>query len=268
MTRWVVVVVLLALAATPAAASGTSWGLEAWLSGATAVTTPTDRQWKGNFGVGTGVAPDYLGSADYEGVILPLVDIEWRGRYFLTTQRGLGVNLFRDRTLRAGPRITYDLGRDSGDNPFLAGLTDVDPSLEAGFFFELYRGNWRYTGDLRNGITDGHDGLLGSFGVAVGGRISERASLIFGGDLTWMDSDYVQAYFGVLAGQAASGRPAFEGTAGVRDVSGRGTLVYNINPTIYVSLDARVNWFIEPVDSPLVQDPYQFFGGAILGYRF
>jgi len=260
---------LLVLSAAPASASGSSWGYEAWLSSATAVKPEPSGEWHVNIGLGSGLAPDYLGSSDYGNTFLPLVDIDWRGAYFLSTKRGAGLSVYRKGNLRFGPRLTYDRGRNSKVNPLLNGLTDIDSSIEAGFFVENFSGPWRFTADVRQGITKGHKGALANLGVAFGGRFSERASLIFGGGVTWMSADYAVAYFGVPAGRTATLRPQFTPSAGTRDFDGYANLIFNLNKSVYVTLDARVNFMRGSAEeSPLTGRATQVFVGTIVGHRF
>ena len=79
------------------------------------------------------MAPEYQGSDTNEVKPLPLVDIDYMGKVYASTQRGIGYNIWRTRTVRAGPRLTWDFGRDSSDHAPLASLPDVDPALELGF---------------------------------------------------------------------------------------------------------------------------------------
>ena len=259
----------LLLAAGPAKASGYGWGLEAWLAGANAVSPPPADAWAINLGIGAGYVPDYLGSDDYEGTILPLVDIEWRRAYFISTQRGIGTHFIREGNLRIGGRLTYDRGREASDNILLNGLEEIDPSVEAGLFLLNYSGPWRFFADVRRGVTDGHEGTLVSGGVAMGGRFSERASLICGGGATWMDGTYAEAYFGVPANRVTALRPFFTPESGFRDVDGYMHLIYNFTQQVYLSLDTRVTLFVgDANDSPLVEQSYQAFTGMMVGYRF
>lgn len=251
---------LVILAAGPARAANVE-GWEPWLSGATALTNyGSASEWRGNLGVGVGAAPDYPGSDDYELVPMPLIDVAFRDTYFLSTQRGLGVVLFRSGLFRAGPRLTYDRGRKESENAALRGLGDIEPSFEAGVFFEYYRHSWRFSGDLRQGLLDGHQGLIASGSVAVGGRFSDRSNLIVGADVHLSDSEYMNAYFGL--GQFRAG-------AGVRDVGAYLDFVYLVTPNVYVTLDTRMSVLLgDAATSALTTEDLQYFLGTLVGYRF
>ena len=72
----------------PAHATGSTLGLESYLAGATSILPNRRKAWNFNLGIGVGTAPEYIGGKDYEPVVLPLIDIDWRGRVFASTQRG------------------------------------------------------------------------------------------------------------------------------------------------------------------------------------
>ena len=258
MPRILLVLCLLCASASASAADVEYW--EAWTAGANALRPGIPAsQWRGNVGVGVGFAPDYPGSRDYELVGLPLVDFEWRETFFASTQRGVGAHLFTTRQIRAGPRLTYDRGRDNEANERLRGLPEIDPSVEAGAFIEYYRKAWRFTADARKGITDGHEGVIVSGSAAFGDRLSERSSLILGANLHFADSDYMDAYFSVGGISAASG---------LRDVGFFLHAIYSLSDRIYITLDPRITLLQgDASKSALTNDDVQYFIGTLVGYR-
>tara|TARA_B100000029_G_scaffold312132_1_gene304639 strand:+ start:247 stop:1059 length:813 start_codon:yes stop_codon:yes gene_type:complete len=240
---------------------------EHWLAGAMATRLGERGEWRVVMGAGAGLAPEYRGADDYEGKALPLVDIEWRGAYFASTQRGLGVNIVRQRSTRAGPRITYDLGRDTSDSTALIGLADVDLTVEAGVFAEHFTRAWRIKADLRMGL-NGHEGIIGSFDVALGGALADRTSLIIGGKIHAADEKYMQAYFGVPAG-GTTNFTFFQPKAGLRDITGYATMTYVITDNIYVTLDMSASLMTgDAADSPISISDDQYFVGTMIAYRF
>jgi MipA family protein len=244
--------------------------LEAWTFGSTATRIENNSEWKVNLGGGMGYAADYMGSDDYTSHFLPVADIEWRGTWFLSTQRGLGLNLVRTRQTNAGPRITWSAGRDSSDNTDLSGMADLSSSVEAGFFIRHFSGSWRFEADLRYGLNDsGHHGIVGSASVALGGRLSEDSSLIIGASTTYGSESYMTANFGVTNSEAAAGRAAYAPSGGIRDFSGFASVVYNINQNIYLTIDGRGTMLnSQASNSPLVKASEQYYVGSTVGYRF
>ncbi len=259
-----------ALTAPDARASGATYGREARLAGATAVLPNAENEWNYNFGVGFGTAPGYFGDKDYDTHLSPLIDIDWRQRIFLSTQRGLGAVLFRSSSFRMGSRLTYDQGRDNGDSAFIRRLPDVDPSVEAGLFFENYSAGWRLWGDARKGLqSEGHNGLVGSLGVDRAGRISERASIVAGASVTAASKRYNDAYFGVPRNTAGFAVAGFTPEAGVRDVGAHVNLIFQVTDQIYFTVDATLNLMLgDPSKSPIVREDLPFYIGTSVGVRF
>ena len=244
--------------------------LEAWTFGSTATRIENNSEWKVNLGGGLGFGPDYVGSDDYTGHVLPVFDIEWRGAYFLSSQRGLGLNVVRRRQTKAGPRLTWSAGRDPSDNTDLSGMTDLSSSIEAGIFFQHYNGPWRLEGDIRYGLnSSGHHGVVGNASLALGGRLSEDSSLIIGGFASFGSATYMAANFGVASAEATTGRAVYTPTAGFKDIGGFATIVYNLNKNIYLTIDGRGTLLMEQAaNSPLVKASDQYYVGSTIGYRF
>lgn len=256
-----IVILTSVLATTPARAANPD--LEAWTSGAMA--TRVDRgssEFRFNVGGGLGFGTDYHGSDNYDIHFLPLVDIEWRGAYFLSTQRGLGLNLIRRRQTKAGPRITRAAGRKKSLNTDLPDTIDLDPSYELGLFAEHFSGAWRFDADIKYGLNSaGHHGVIASAGVALGGRLSELSSLIIGGRIHYANADYMVANYGVPS--------SYTPTGGLRDIAAYASLVYSVTDQIYLSIDGRGEMLMEQVTlSPIVKADAQYFVGTVLGIHF
>lgn len=268
--RIALAIILLFFSCVPQAdATGNTIGLESYLAGATAILPDRRKAWNFNLGIGVGTAPEYLGGKDYETVVLPLIDIDWRGRAFASTQRGLGFSFLRTNAgFRVGASITYDQGRDSGDDPILRGLADIDPSFEAGLFFENYNGPWRISGNVRKGLqSDGHNGIIGSLLASFGGRLNQNASLILGASVTGGDSSYNSSYFSVSG--STGGLAEFPAQAGLRDVGGQINFIYLFSERFYATIDAKTNLYMgDPGKSPVVQEDLPFFIGTVFGIRF
>lgn len=90
-----------------AATVGGTRSYESQLSGATdtAVNFSRSNDWSGILGGGIGLNPKFIGSSDSEISALPLFDVEWRGAYFASTQRGVGLNFYRRSGLKMGPPL-------------------------------------------------------------------------------------------------------------------------------------------------------------------
>lgn len=273
--KCLVMAAALLVAAAPGvkAADVGAGGFENQLSGAVDTTIERldeDSQFRGVIGGGIGAANTFVGSGEFEVVPLPLFDLEWRGAYFLSTQRGLGLNVIRKRTLKVGPRLTLDQGRDAGDDSFLTGMTDIDPTIEGGVFLVGFGGPWRIKADARRGFSSGgHEGIVASLDVAYGARIDDRTNVIIGGNVHWANDAYTSRFFGVTAAEATATRPAFVAESGIQDFGGYLNVVFNFNERFFLSAQARAaNLVGSAADSPLSENDQQFFTGTLLGYRF
>jgi outer membrane protein len=247
------------------------YDLESWLSASNSVRPGNfgDSRLRTTLGFGGVVAPEYMGSDEYEVKPLPMVELVYGGRLFASTQQGIGYNLWRRRTIRAGPRITFDLGRESSDYAAIATLPDVEFGVEAGLFFEAYKGAWRWRGDVRYELGGGYNSLFGNIDVAWGQRWTENASIIVGGNMTVMGEGYAQSYFGVPASSATSSLPSYSADAGIRDVSGYAQLVFDFSKRFYLAFETRGTLYLmSAADSPVTINDATLATSAVAGVRF
>jgi outer membrane protein len=232
-------------------------------------TVKPDSDWQGIVGAGAGVRPKFPGSEDYEVTLLPGFDVEWRGAYFLSTHRGLGLNFFRGPTFKAGPRLTYDFGRDSSESNFLRGLPDIDAGAELGVFGEALFGDLRLRSDLRKGLSEGgHNGYVLTIDGAYGGQVNDQLRIVLGGFTHYVTEEFMQKYFDVSVG--AAGRPVFRSSGGgLTDLGVYLNMHYSVTERAFVSFATRGATFIgDAADSPISQQDLQYFLGLSVGYRF
>jgi outer membrane scaffolding protein for murein synthesis (MipA/OmpV family) len=245
---------------------------ELWTSSANAVLPAKQGSlgpFRLNVAAGAAAAPEYLGSDSIAMKPLPLVDLNYAGALFLSTQQGVGWNMWRKTTLRAGPRITFDYGRLASDSPKLAGLPDIELGTELGLFLEGFSGAWRFKSDIRQEVGGGHGGLLLNGEVAWGSRWSKNASIILGGRMTYMDDTYAESYFSIAAANATAGRSTYAAAGGFRDANAYVQLIYDFTQAFYVSTELRGTMLMEQAaDSPISESDAFFTGSVMVGYRF
>lgn len=231
--------------------------------------------WDVSLGLGLALQPTYEGDDEYEVAPEFLLDISWRDRAFLTTEknRGLGLNLIRSRQVRAGTYLTLDWGREESDATRLAGTGDIEISPEVGIFGELYAGSWRFSADLVEGLNrEGQDGTLITFAGEFGGRVNEQLTVSAEGSAAYGGENYMRTYFGVNPGQAAtSGKAVFFPEAGFKDITGAVNFHYVISDHWFGTTRAEWKRLIgDAAVSPLV-DPdseNQVSATFVAGYRF
>ncbi|MBM3567889.1 MAG: MipA/OmpV family protein [Alphaproteobacteria bacterium] len=254
----------LCLIAGPVFAASGQW--EDMMQGALALKSASDEPDRITLGFGLGYVPDYVGSDEYQLYPLPLIDVEYRDTLFVSTARGLGYNFVKRKDLKMGVRATIDYGRDAQENQRTKTLADVDVTYELGVFSEYYYRTWRSKFDFRKGV-NGHEGLIGSFDLARGGRISENTSLVLGGRLRMADEAYMNAYYGVPKNNLALRR--YEPSGGFHDVSFYADYIYEFTTKLYMSFDIRITKLMsDPAGSPATQQDTQLFLGTVLAYRF
>lgn len=165
-------------------------------------------------------SPKYTGSADYQLRALPLISFDDIAGFELSgltlvyplidigTGQGPGT-----WSLKAGPRVAFDFGRDSSDSPTLTGFEDIGASLLAGGFLRANYGPIGLRLDAGQDVINGHDGFNADFSIGTylpQGLLIEKLAIQPAITLSWADENYTQSIYGISAQQAAaSGLPQY-----------------------------------------------------------
>ena len=118
----------------PTAAQAQDSSPSSWYSG----------EWSLSLGAAAYVAPDYVGSDDYELKGMPLISL---GRTdsltrFSSLNDSASIAIFDIGYFRIGPTAKILLPRDADDSDDLEGLDDVPWGVEAGIFADFYPTDW------------------------------------------------------------------------------------------------------------------------------
>jgi outer membrane scaffolding protein for murein synthesis (MipA/OmpV family) len=268
----VVMLVFLALAFVAPAAAQTPSPLAYWQYSAGEVMAPLNGptpEWRGVVGAGTTVRPAYEGARRF--ILQPdiLFDLRYRDLFFLSDGEGLGVNLLRGRTYRAGIAVAYDLGRADSRDGHLRSLRNISPAPEAKLFGEVALLPLVLTGAVRQGI-GGHDGIIADFGAYLPLPIGKSITVFLGPTVTLADSTYMKAYFGVTSGQAAGGLlPAYAPGGGLKSAGFGVTAVDLITATWLIEADAGFTQLLgDAARSPVSLNDTQLSVGVHVAYRF
>lgn len=150
---------------------------------------------------GVGTRPDYFGATDTEAAPVFGGSLNYLR---------LGGFTFGDPDplfVPSGPAFNgsfrYIGERTASDNPELAGLDDVDATLELGAGLSYSTGDLRVFGDVRYGVF-GHDAFVAEIGADVFLRPTDRLTLRAGPRALFGTDDYAQTYFGVSPSEAAA----------------------------------------------------------------
>ncbi|WP_333712489.1 MipA/OmpV family protein [Yoonia sp.] len=142
----------------------------------------------------------------------------------LGTAAAFSVERFQFGTITTGgePRdgvslrgsIRYIDGRSADDFDELAGLADIDPSLELGGSIGYRTGALKSYLALRYGVL-GHEAVVAELGTDYAVDISPRVTITAGPRALWGDDRYARTYFGVSPEEAGvSAFDAFDADAG------------------------------------------------------
>ncbi len=243
--------------------------------------TQSQRQqdnWRFFLGVAVMCRPAFLGSDNYQAIVLPSIKVEYKDRFFASPFE-IGFNVINRRGWRAGSIVKLNLGRaEDDDNPFriagrktkaLRGLGDVGTTPEIGGFLEYNFKPFKYELELRQGI-GGHEGLVAETSLNYVGStrlFGKRLTYAFGPRAGLADSDYTKAYFGISQKQSArSGLARYSPGAGLVSYGIGGSAIMSVSESISLAIFGGYDRLGSVAgNSPLVKrrgDENQFTGGA------
>jgi outer membrane protein len=187
-------------------------------------------------GLGALVGPVYDGSNKTKTSPYPYVDIRglWDDRLFVSSLRGVGLNVFAAGAFRGGLTVNYTGGRTSSDDPRLRGLPDISSGAAAGAFLTWSHEEFSLEAEVQNKF-----GSAGQADAAFGASYSltpiPRLHLSLGAHVNWGDSRYGRVNFGITPAEAAQanllGNPLtpYRAKAGVTTVGVTGAGLYQFN---------------------------------------
>ena len=225
----------------------------------------------GSVGMGVAFVPKYMGTKDHVARPLPLLEYRWSNGLFAGTGNGLGYNFGGQGRAQFGPRLTLDLGRKESDDKHLAGLGDIKVKPELGVFFnyEIVDG-LQATSSLRFGSGNQRRGAIADLGLSYTYPVAADWLLGMGVAMSVVNADYISAYFGVDASQAArSGLARYSPTAGVRDARGNLVLSYSFSRRLGASFGLSAGQLLsEAKQSPLVRQTSSLSAFSGVTYLF
>ena len=239
-----------------------------------------DDKGTGYVGVTGLVISEYLGSADEEFKALPYLSFEdVKGFDFFGTSlnyrlidEGTGQG-FGKWSLRGGPQISYQPGRDSSDSPTLTGFEDIDGSLPLGGYVFGTLGPVGLRVDAGQDIIGGHDGFTVDTSIGTAYR-TDNIGIQPSVTVSWADNKFQDSFFGVSAAQSgASGLAAYNPGSGIYGYSVNGLAWMEFEEKYAVVATASYRWFTDDAaDSPILRSidgaRNGFFAGLSLTRKF
>jgi len=93
--------------------------------------------WELGLGVGVLALPDYRGSDEGRGYVLPIPYAVYRGEFLKADRKGVRGELFESERVELNVSVAASLPVDSSRNAARAGMPDLHPSVEIGPSLEL-----------------------------------------------------------------------------------------------------------------------------------
>ncbi len=239
-----------------------------------------DDEGTGYIGVTGLVMPEYLGSADEDFQVLPYLSFEdVKGFDFFGTSlnyrlidEGTGQG-FGKWSLRGGPQISYQPGRDSDDSPTLTGFDDIGGSLPLGGYVFGTLGPVGLRVDAGQDIIGGHDGFTIDSSIGTAYR-TKNIGIQPSVTVSWANNKFHDSFFGVNGAQAASsGLGSYNPGSGIYGYSVNGLAWVEVKEKYAVVASASYRWFTDnAADSPILRSidgsRNGFFAGLSLTRKF
>jgi outer membrane protein len=232
-------------------------------------------------GLGVGATTEWLGAKETVAGIAPAGRVALEENRFIEVYGPFAdMNLLSSPNWEFGPVLMYRFGRSDVSDPVVNRLPEVDGGLEAGAFV-----GWRYlqVEGIPYRVRVGVSLTTGVSGGATGSHLSPYASLwvplshtVFvglGGGVTWSSESFMQQYFGVSQdGAAASGLPAYDAGAGVRQYYLWPAVVWKLSSEWYVGAGGFLQRLTgDAAESPIVTqrgERNQFTAGLGVAYAW
>ena len=216
-------------------------------------------------------APEYMGSDQRRILALPSVDYRWKNGWFAGFSNGVGYLFPSPPDMQFGLRVAADMGRKESRSDALDGMGSVNPRPEAGVFFNYFPTREVFlTSSLRYGAGNDRDGLQIDLGAGYSTQLSAQWRGAIGVAATYVNGNFMQAYFGVTPQQAAtSGYAVYTPGAGFRDVRLNASLTYLIDAKWSLTGALTVSSLQgDARDSPIVFETTPVSGIVALSYGF
>jgi outer membrane scaffolding protein for murein synthesis (MipA/OmpV family) len=226
--------------------------------------------WTITLGGGIAALPAYEGSTSTRLSAAPDVDIRYKDLAYLSLGEGIGYNLLRGTNYRAGIGLTYDIGREHSAATRLEGTKNIDPAPVAKAFVQYFFAPVVLSLDVKQALAS-YQGLTADVGAYVPVVGTEELQVFVGPEVTFADSRYMQAYFGINPQNtdAQSHFRYYHASGGVKDARLGLTALYHFDDHWFVDASLGGECLLaSAADSPIVQDKWGWSVAGTVNYTF
>jgi MipA family protein len=217
----------------------------------------TLHDWNVIVGAGAIYKPKFEGSSEYEFSAIPFISATFYDRITIDPS-GVTLKAYEKGPFSFEAKVGYDVGREEDDADRLRGLGDIDAGVTVGgkATYDLGPADVFLSVDQTLG---GSDGLLATAGISAERPVSAKVLVGAEASVTYADDNYMQAFFGVNAGQSArSGLAAFDAEAGIKSVELSLSATYLLTDHWVVKAKQTVGLLTgDAADSPIVEEDVQ-----------
>lgn len=168
----------------------------AWAGAAHADDAPPG--WSADLGVVTRLRPDHLGGRTPTVEILPVAEVHYGDRLQLSLDDGAKWAAWKTDNWAVGPVIEY---RQAYSDHLPLGAHKLEGAFEVGAFGSARLKYGEIELRLRRAV-NGYEGWSGDLAFDTGGQVSKNWKVGAEARLSWADSNYSDAYFGLRRGVA------------------------------------------------------------------
>ena len=202
-----------------------------------------DDTFKLSVGPAVEITPTYPGAGTLRTFVLPDVEMQYHGWLYISATDLIGVYAYNHDGTKAGAAIEWDFTeRLARDSPRLTHLGDVSTTPRFKLFFEPRLARWLSAGIEAATDIGGHDeGTVVQAHLELLLPLTAHGYVTIGPGVTWSDSRYMTAFYGVTAEQSElSGLAQFVAREGVSDVYLEAVAGYELSHRWAVGLDLTV----------------------------
>lgn len=206
-----------------------------------------------DIGLGAEVEPDWLGAKDMSTgpwVIFRNFDVTAPGETAGDEGTADG--------FRVGPTLNWRGGRKADDSDALAGLDDIDGTVEAGLRFRYTQGPASAYVVVRKGF-GGHEGIAGAVGAKLRMTPRERLTLWPGIEAKFGNDQFARTWFGVTADEAQrSGYAEYSPQGGIYAAGVKLEARYALTDSLALVGEAEYARLVgDAADAPFIEEKSQ-----------